>query len=34
MATGVIRHQRIRHFNNLFFPSMAVLILASVIVGF
>lgn len=34
MATGVIRHQRIRHFDNLFFPGMAVLILASVIVGF
>ena len=34
MATGLIRHQRIRRFDNLFFPGMAVLILASVIVGF
>jgi hypothetical protein len=34
MATGVIRRQSVRRFDNLFFPGMAVLILASVIVGF
>jgi hypothetical protein len=34
MATEVIRRRRIRRFDNLFFPGMAVLILASVIVGF
>ena len=34
MATGVIRHQSDRRFDNLFFSGMAVVILASVFVGF
>ena len=33
MATGVIRHSR-RRFENLFFSGMAVLILATVFLGF